>query len=133
MITNIWYFLLCFLPHLFPIFSWMYLLCLLCHYVRRRRGQQGMRWLDGIMDSMDISLSKFWKKVKDREAWHATVHGVRSWTDRTDGLNNNMPFFFLSRILEVIYPILVFSCLFLSCRKLLFKVIFFYNVNHSCH
>ena len=65
---------------------------------RRRRGQQRIRWLDSIIDSMDMSLSKLWEVMKDREAWHPAVPGNTKELNVTESLNNNMYLYFCPNV-----------------------------------
>ena len=86
---------------------------------QQERGWLRMRWLDGITDSMDVSLSELWEMVMDREAWHAAIHGVsKSWTRLSDWTELNwriLNIFFWKQVFCFMYILLIFSpCLWLD-------------------
>ena len=77
---------------------------------RRRRGQQRMRWLDGITDSMDMSLSKLQEFVMDREAWHAAIHGVTKSRTRLSNWTELKPFIFYIITGKIEFTSYIHSC-----------------------
>ena len=77
----------------------------------RKRGQQRVRWLDGLIDLMDMSLTKLWEMVKDRETWHGAIHGItNSWTELNNNNSNLYQCLFLLQIYFLPYlQFLIFS------------------------
>ena len=95
---------------------------------RRRRGQQRMKWMEGIINSMDMSLSKLWEMVKDREAWRAAVHGVAK-SQLTQQLNNSQQSIF-EALKATSVSVLYFLSLVFLLHPVFFMFCFLENRNH---